>query len=82
MAGTLATIALTFVAPLVVKMALKFGPADYFALMVLAFTTITSVLGSSVLRGMTSLLFGLGLGLIGIDQQTAKPAIVWVGLNS
>jgi putative tricarboxylic transport membrane protein len=71
-AGTLATIALTFVAPLVVKMALKFGPADYFALMVLAFTTVTSVLGSSVLRGMTSLFFGLGLGLIGIDQQTGQ----------
>jgi putative tricarboxylic transport membrane protein len=71
-AGTLATVALTFVAPLVVKMALKFGPADYFALMVLAFTTVTSVLGSSVLRGMTSLFFGLGLGLIGIDQQTGQ----------
>jgi putative tricarboxylic transport membrane protein len=71
-AGTLATLALTFVAPLVVKMALKFGPADYFALMVLAFTTVTSVLGSSVLRGLTSLFFGLGLGLIGIDQQTGQ----------
>jgi putative tricarboxylic transport membrane protein len=71
-AGTLATLALTFVAPFVVRMALKFGPADYFALMVLAFTTVTSVLGSSVLRGLTSLFFGLGLGLIGIDQQTGQ----------
>src|SRR5215218_8074703 len=37
-AGTLATLALTLVAPLVVAGALKFGPAEYFALMVFAFT--------------------------------------------
>src|SRR5690606_29809343 len=71
-AGTIATIALTFVAPLMVQLALKFGPADYFALMILAFTTVTSVLGSSVLRGMTSLVFGIALGLVGIDVQTGQ----------
>ncbi len=71
-AGTLATAALTFVAPLMVDVALRFGPADYFALMVLAFTTVASLLGSSVLRGVTSLLLGLGLGLIGIDLQTGQ----------
>jgi len=71
-AGTIATAALTFVAPAMVQLALKFGPADYFALMILAFTTVTSLLGSSVLRGMTSLVFGLALGLIGIDVQTGQ----------
>ncbi len=71
-AGTLATAALTFVAPLMVDVALRFGPADYFALMVLAFTTVASLLGSSVLRGVTSLLLGLGLGLVGIDLQTGQ----------
>lgn len=71
-AGTLGTIGLTFIAPVMVQVALKFGPAEYFALMVVAFTTVSSVLGSSVLRGTTSLLFGLGLGLIGIDQQTGQ----------
>ena len=71
-AGTIATAALTFVAPLMAQLALKFGPADYFALMILAFTTVTSLLGSSVLRGMTSLVFGLALGLIGIDVQTGQ----------
>jgi putative tricarboxylic transport membrane protein len=71
-AGTLATIALTFMAPLMVKVALKFGPAEYFALMIVAFTTVSSLLGSSVLRGIASLLFGLGLGLVGIDQQTGQ----------
>jgi putative tricarboxylic transport membrane protein len=71
-AGTLATLALTFVAPLVVQLALRFSPAAYFALMVLAFTTVTAVLGSSLARGLASLLLGLALGLVGIDLQTGQ----------
>jgi putative tricarboxylic transport membrane protein len=71
-AGTIATLALTFVAPVMVKLALLFGPADYFALMVLALTTVTAVLGDSLSRGLASLLFGLALGLVGIDLQTGQ----------
>ncbi|HET8790589.1 MAG TPA: tripartite tricarboxylate transporter permease, partial [Modicisalibacter sp.] len=71
-AGTIATIGLTFVAPVMVEVALQFGPADYFALMVLAFTTVAAVLGSSLLRGSTALFFGIGIGLIGIDVQTGQ----------
>src|SRR5918999_669894 len=51
-AGTVGTIGLTVLAPLMVEVALRFGPADYFALMVLAFTTVTAVLGSSLARGL------------------------------
>jgi putative tricarboxylic transport membrane protein len=72
LAGTLATIALTLVAPLVVEAALKFGPAEYFALMVFAFTTVSAVLGVSTVRGLTSLFVGLLLGLAGIDSQTGQ----------
>jgi len=72
-AGTLATVALTLVAPLVVDLALKFGPAEYFALMVFAFTTVSAVLGASTARGLASLLAGLLLGLVGIDGQTGQP---------
>jgi len=71
-AGTIATLALTFVAPAMVKLALLFGPAEYFALMVLALTTVTAVLGDSLSRGLASLLFGLALGLVGIDLQTGQ----------
>jgi putative tricarboxylic transport membrane protein len=71
-AGTLATIALTLVAPLVVEVALKFGPAEYFALMVFAFTTVSAVLGASTVRGLASLFVGLLLGLAGIDSQTGQ----------
>ena len=69
-AGTLATIALTFTAPLLASLALSFGPAEYFALTVLAFTTVTVLLGASLLRGIMSLFVGLALGLIGIDPLT------------
>ena len=71
-AGTIATILLTVLAPLVVELALKFGPAEYFALMVFAFTTVAAVLGASTVRGLTSLFLGLFLGLIGIDSQTGQ----------
>src|SRR5262245_45513505 len=54
-AGTIATIGLTFLSPLVVELGLKFGPPEYFALMVLAFTTVSAVLGESTLRGLSSL---------------------------
>ncbi len=52
---------------------MKFGPADYFALMVLAFVTVSAVLGSSMVRGLTALFFGIWLGLIGVDLQTGQP---------
>ena len=69
-AGTLATVALTFVSPLVVDVALSFGPPEFFALMVLAFVTVSAVLGESPLRGLTALFIGLAIGLVGIDNQS------------
>ncbi|HEX5767539.1 MAG TPA: tripartite tricarboxylate transporter permease, partial [Burkholderiales bacterium] len=69
-AGSIATILLTLLAPLVVDVALKFGPAEFFSLMVFAFVTVSAVLGSSTVRGLTSLFLGLLLGLVGIDSQT------------
>ena len=72
-AGTIATILLTLVAPFVVDIALRFGPAEYFSLMVFAFITVSAVLGSSTVRGLTSLFIGLFLGLVGIDSQTGAP---------
>jgi len=69
-AGTLATIGLTFFAPLLANVALRLGPAEYFALSILAFTTVASLLGASLARGLFSLFLGLALGLVGIDQLT------------
>ena len=71
-AGTLATAALTFLAPVMADAALRFGPAEYFALTLLAFVAVSSVLGDSTLKGLASLFFGLVLGLIGIDPLTGE----------
>jgi putative tricarboxylic transport membrane protein len=76
-AGLIATLGLAFVAPWVVKFALSFGPADYFALMVLAFVTVSAAFGDSALRGLTALFVGLGLGIIGIDLQTGQSRLAF-----
>ncbi|MDP3833855.1 MAG: tripartite tricarboxylate transporter permease, partial [Hydrogenophaga sp.] len=71
-AGNNATILVTQFAPVLAQVAVNLGPPEYFCLMLLAFTTVSAVLGQSTLRGLTALFFGLALGLIGIDQITAQ----------
>ncbi|MBD8556684.1 tripartite tricarboxylate transporter permease [Rhizobium sp. CFBP 8762] len=71
-AGLIATLGLAFIAPFIVKFALVFGPREYFALMVLAFITVSSAFGDSTLRGLTALFIGFALAIIGIDQQTGQ----------
>ena len=68
-AGTIATIGLTFLAPWLVEVAVKFGPEDYFALMCVAFITVSATFGDSPVRGLTSLFIGLTLGLVGIAPR-------------
>ena len=71
-AGTIATVLVTFCAPVVANYAVRLGPPEYFMLMLLAFMTVSAVLGKSTLRGLTALFVGLALGLIGIDQLTGQ----------
>lgn len=71
-AGIIGTMLLAASAPQVVKLALLFAPADYFALMVVAFAAVSSLLGSSVMRGLVALFIGITIGLVGIDQQTGQ----------
>jgi putative tricarboxylic transport membrane protein len=71
-AGSIATVLLTLLAPYIVEVALRFGPAEYFTLMVFAFVTVAAVLGQSTVRGLTMLFIGLLLGLVGIDDQTGQ----------
>lgn len=71
-AGTIATLALTFAAPVVAELAFIFTPADYFALTIMAFTSVAVVMGASRVRGFISLFLGLALGVIGIDAMTGQ----------
>lgn len=72
-AGTIATVVVTLFAPLVADYAVRLGPPEYFLLMVLAFTTVSAVLGKSTVRGLTALFIGLAVGLIGMDQISGQP---------
>src|SRR5690606_39642146 len=76
-AGTLATLALTFAAPMVAELAFIFTPADYFALTIMAFTSVAVVMGASRVRGFTSLFIGLALGVIGIGGMTGQPRMTF-----
>ncbi|MGO1767969.1 MAG: tripartite tricarboxylate transporter permease, partial [Advenella sp.] len=76
-AGTIATMLLTFAAPSIAEIAFYFKPADYFALTFLAFTSVAVVMGASRVRGFISLFIGLALGVIGIDKMTGQPRMTF-----
>jgi putative tricarboxylic transport membrane protein len=71
-AGTIATVLVTLFAPFVAEHAVKLGPPEYFCLMLLAFTTVSAVLGKSRLRGLTALFVGLAIGCVGMDQISGQ----------
>jgi putative tricarboxylic transport membrane protein len=76
-AGTLATLGIVFLAPWLVRIAIQFGPEDYFALMCVAFVTVSATFGDSPVRGLTSLFIGLTLGLVGIDTLTGQARLTF-----
>jgi putative tricarboxylic transport membrane protein len=76
-AGTIATILLTFVAQPFADIAVEFTPADYVALMAIAFVTVGTLLGDSPLKGLASLLIGLAIGLVGIESQSGQARLTF-----
>ncbi len=76
-AGTIGTVGLSFLAPTIAELAYIFGPEDYFALIVLAFTSVAVVMGSSRVRGFIALFLGLALGVVGIDGQTGQARMIF-----
>ena len=72
-AGTLSVVLLMLAAPPLAEWAVSFGPPEYFALMVLGLTTLASLTGGSMLKGMAMALAGLLLGTVGIDLMMGEP---------
>ncbi|MBJ3778093.1 tripartite tricarboxylate transporter permease [Acuticoccus mangrovi] len=68
--STVATLGLTLFAPLLAQAAIYFGPADYFALYVLAFATIGGVSGMNPLKTLLAACIGLMLATVGLDPGT------------
>jgi putative tricarboxylic transport membrane protein len=72
-AGTIGVVALTLFALPLGSMALKFGPAEYFCLMLFAMTAVSSLTGKSPAKGMLATILGLMIATIGIDLQSGQP---------
>ncbi|MEK3936017.1 tripartite tricarboxylate transporter permease [Sporosarcina sp. FSL W7-1349] len=68
--GTFATVGLMLVAPQLAKVALSFGPTEYFALMLLGLTAIASLSDGSTVKAFISATVGIMVATIGIDGQT------------
>ena len=66
-AGTIGAIGIMLVAPPMAKFALAFGPAEYFALMLMGIVIIIYMSSGSILKDFLTALFGLLLGTIGMD---------------
>ncbi len=72
-AGTLSILGLMLLAPMLAEVALKFGPPEYFSLMLLGLVIVTFLAGSSMPKALMMAAFGLFLGLVGMDIMTATP---------
>ena len=71
-AGTVSVILLTLLAKPLAAFALRFGPAEYFTLMLFAMTSVAALTGPSLPRGLLSLFLGLMLATVGIDLQSGQ----------
>ena len=65
--ATLATLGLTVFAPILAQFALRFGPAEYVALFLMAFATIGGVTGANPAKTLIAACVGLALGTVGLD---------------
>jgi putative tricarboxylic transport membrane protein len=71
-AGTLSIVGLMFIAPPLAAMALKFGPPEYFSLMIMGLTVLTFLASGPMWKALLMAAFGLFLGCMGMDNMTAS----------
>jgi len=66
-AGTLSIFGLILFAPTLSGFALKFGPPEYFSLMIFSFSILIFITGASLVKGLMMAVLGIALGTIGLD---------------
>src|SRR5687768_12030326 len=76
-AGTIGIVLLTLLAQPIADVAVKFRAEDYFALILLAFASVTALTSRSLIRGFSSLAVGLLIGFVGIDQLTGQSRLTF-----
>jgi putative tricarboxylic transport membrane protein len=68
--GMIGALLMTFLSPVISKMALKFGPAEFFTLAVFGLSVIISISGKSITKGLITAFFGLLIATVGMDKQS------------
>src|SRR6185369_4123147 len=76
-AGTFSLVALMLVAPSLASVAIAFGPAEYFSLMVLGLVVLTFLTQGSMAKALLMACIGVVLGVIGLDSITAQPRLTF-----
>ena len=71
--GLFSAVMLLWTAPLLSKVALKFGAAEYFALAMFGLSMVTSISSKNVIKGLIGAVIGLMLSTIGINSLTGSP---------
>jgi putative tricarboxylic transport membrane protein len=69
-AGCVATLLIAVAAPPLAELALKFGPSEYFSLMVFGLIAATVLARGSLIKAIAMVVFGLLLGLVGTDVNS------------
>jgi len=69
--GIGSAIVLTFFGPPIAKFALRFSPYEYFAVILFALTTVSSLTSGNMVNGLLSCLFGIALSFVGVDRMSA-----------
>jgi len=69
-AGLISAIFMTFMSPQIARIALKFGPPEYFGIALFALSVLVMISGKSLVKGLISAVFGLMLTTIGMDPNT------------
>ena len=69
-AGTLSVVGLMFLAPPLARLALRFGPPEYFSLLALGLLVLGYMTGGSMIKNLAMIALGLLLGMIGIDHMS------------
>ncbi|MCI2395691.1 tripartite tricarboxylate transporter permease [Aliiroseovarius sediminis] len=71
----LATIGLMLLAPMLAQVAFLFGPAEYFALYLLAFATLGGMASNNQAKAAIASCIGLGIAMIGVDNNSGLPRL-------
>lgn len=72
-AGTFSVLGLVLLAPTLAELGLKFGPPEYFALMIMGMTVVAYLARKSMIKALIVTVVGVILGCVGLDPITATP---------